>query len=199
MRKKNLVVALLLFLAGSSAYSQFSLQFAINRQDDSENRYIPRFSWRVPFEFPVTQEIRAGLVVKNNGIILDRSGNRHKMRAIAIAPQLGVSFGVKSLSLNLAGGVDYNFHYKEKFFPDKKRKDKEKLYREWFSERVNKFNPYLRMSVRKRHSNFSIFGEYLFNDFMNREFTETINAVTFKPYEHVNPLRFNLGIAFRSF
>ena len=39
-----------------------------------------------------------------------------------------------------------------------------------------------------------LYGEYFFREFLNRDFTETVNGVQVKPYENLSINRFNIGL-----
>ena len=78
-----------------------------------------------------------------------------------------------------AGGeAELMFHYKEKQFinGDKQRKSKE-----WFSDKVNLFNPSVFAGIQLP-GGMNVKFKYYLNDFLNQAYTETVGGVKTKPY-----------------
>jgi hypothetical protein len=199
---KNLILSLFtvfLFLTNTS-YSQ-TVQFANVELDGEALNNVPRIAWQLPMNFSAGRisdrmTLYTGAILKNEGVIYDLDGDRYKKRAISIGPSLGLKGELgDDIIYTLGFDLDYNFHYKEKFFPNKDRKQKQMTVREWGSNRVNKFNYCARVGVGMVNG-ICIFGEYYLNEFMNRDFQETIDEEEVKPYENLIINRFNIGISF---
>ena len=94
-------------------------------------------------------------------------------------------------SLGLGG--NYNFHYKEKNFPDKRRSKKIKAVREWESDRTNRFNLFISGGIGIWEGIY-LFGEYYFTELMNRDFVEIIDDVPVQPYKDLRISTFSIGI-----
>tara|TARA_Y100000766_G_C18676538_1_gene492614 strand:+ start:24 stop:638 length:615 start_codon:yes stop_codon:yes gene_type:complete len=192
---KNLILSLFtvfLFLTNTS-YSQ-TLQLANVELDGEALNNVPRISWQLPMSFSAGRisdrmTLYTGAMLKNKGVIYDLDGDRYKKRAISIGPCLGIK-GVlgDNIIYTLGFDLDYNFHYKEKI-------EKQMTLKEWGSNRVNKFNYCVRVGVGMVNGIY-IFGEYYLNEFMNRDFHETIDEVEVKPYENLIINRFDIGIGF---
>src|SRR5690606_29740217 len=87
-----------------------------------------------------------------------------------------------------------NFHYKEKVFRNERRSQKEVLLREWGSQRVNRFNYFVRVGFGFRKG-FFLYTEYYFQNFLNSSFSHVVNGNVVKPYEGLEISRFNIGLS----
>ena len=118
------------------------------------------------------------------------------MRTWTIGPVANMVFKLKKTFILVGYGADYNFHYKERFFPNNQRKDSRIVATEWNSDRVNRFNHYARLGLGLK-SGIYLYGEYFFNEFLNQDFTEMENGVPVsQPYRGLEINRFNIGISF---
>ena len=180
-------------------FSKGQIQLASITQENQALDNIPRVSWSLPIATSLSRESSVlgaygGLTLKNGGVIYDYEGDRYKKRAISIGPEIGVLLG-NSFFLMAAVGFDYNLHYKEKIFPNQKRSEKQVVLREWWSNRVTKFNPHAKVGLGMREGLY-VYVDYYFSEFLNQDFTETINGVEIKPYHNLQANRFNIGIGF---
>ncbi len=169
----------------------------------------PRFTyfWNVGFNFNynVNKAIAlfTGVNIKNMGFIEKFTANDStvKRRVYTIGAPLGIKIG--NLRNNtfffLGGGVDLPFHYKEKGYVKRSKKDK---YNEWFSDRNASFMPYVFVGGSVKPGIF-LKVQYYPNNFMNPNFTGTVPGTnlpaTAKPYAFydVNLLLFSVGIDMR--
>jgi hypothetical protein len=83
------------------------------------------------------------------------------------------------------------FHYKEKLFVNGDKDDK---YNEWFSDRVNLFNPSVFAGFQFK-SGINIKAKYYLNDFLNQDYQEMIDGVPNFPYQNLNTRMFYISIA----
>ena len=199
--KKIFLIAALIFsiLFSSQSYAQF--QFASVKFNNQGQNNIPRISWSLPisvYKSKISKKATfiSGMVIRNEGVIYDLQGDRFKKRAIAIGPTIGIVGKIgEGMIYSLGLGLDYNLHYKEKTFVDKERKQKEVTLKEWGSNRVNKLNYSAKIGIGSSKGLY-VYGEYFFREFLNRDFTETVNGVETKPYENLSINRFKIGIGF---
>lgn len=129
-----------------------------------------------------------GIKLKNEGIRYELNDNHYLMRSLSLGSEAGFVFQISdNRSLSTLLGLDYNFHYKEKFNSDI-------IVSEWISKRVPIFSPYFRVGFGGGF--IRIFGEYYFMNFINSNFKKKINGKEVKPYEHLKITRFNAGLSF---
>ena len=111
---------------------------------------IPRFSafFHVAQQYHVNfarfAGIYTGLGIRNIGMINNLNDTlRIKQRAYGISIPLAIKLGnmEKRSYLALGAEAEYMFHYKQKVFVGEGRGDKDNKSSEWFSNRVNAFNP----------------------------------------------------------
>lgn len=199
--KKNfyLCAIMLAMFFTKNSYAQF--QFASVKFNNQGQNNIPRISWSLPFsvyksKISENATFVSGLVLRNEGVIFDYQGDRFKKRAISIGPSVSIVGRIgEGMIYSIGLGLDYNFHYKEKTFVDKERKQKEVTLKEWGSNRVNKINYSAKVGIGSSKGIY-VYGEYFFREFLNRDFTETVEGVETKPYENLSINRFNIGIGF---
>jgi len=191
------VLALSVFLVLPASAQLFQLT-TVSENGQSLNS-VPRFTWRLPFNSKLldigeNSRMFGGILLKNEGLIYDRNGNRFKHRNISLGPNLGVMLHIKKqFNYVISYGADINLHYKEKVFVNGDRQEKEVRVSEWTSGRVSRFNHFIQTGFTLS-DNVYLFGEYYFNDFFNQDFTETVNGVETQPYRNLEVSRFNLGL-----
>lgn len=192
-------VCLLVVFAGTQANAQ-GLQFGIIKDNGQTLRNIPRFSWSIPFylkkRLGPNIAFHSGLILKNQGVIYDQGGDRLKKRLITLGPEIGITGLIDgTLVYKFGFGLDYGIHYKEKVFPNGVRRDKVVTVSESWSNRVRQLNLSLSAGIGIVPG-IMIYGEYFLFDFMNKDFTETINGTVVRPYQNLDITRFNIGITF---
>lgn len=203
MKKQFLLLVLFLLVSSFGLKAQLAFQFADVSRNGSSLSNIPRFSWMIPLSYEIAEiskgfHFNGGVLLKNDGVIFEENGDRFKYRVISIGPEIGFFANLGQSKLVLSGdyGFDFALHYKEKVFPNGERSDKEILTREWFSNRPNRLNHYVRIGIGTEDGLF-MFGQFYLRDFLNTGFQETIDGVTTQPYEGLAIQRFHLGISFR--
>ena len=107
-----------------------------------------------------------GFGIKNIGMI-NRFSNQDinfKQRAYAVSLPLAIKFGSvqKEQFFALGGELNFLFHYKEKFLYD----DTKIKRSEWFSSKVNAFQPAVFLQIKYFKSQAITF-KYFLNDFLN--------------------------------
>lgn len=202
--KKQITLLVFFLLVGTfSLKAQLAFQFADVSRDGSSLSNIPRFSWMIPLSYEIAEVsegflFNGGVLLKNDGVIFEENGDRFKYRVISIGPEIGFMTNLGKSKLVLSGdyGFDFALHYKEKVFPNGERSDKEVLTREWFSDRPNRLNHYVRVGVGTENGLY-MFGQFYFREFLNTGFQETIDGAATRPYEGLVIQRFHLGISFK--
>jgi hypothetical protein len=164
-------------------------------------RWSPVFNFgtNLNWDFANSAGIFAGWNVRNIGLITRDSvlqDDRFKRRVYMLGVPLGLKFGNMDKRFFYFGGeVGFPFHYKEKFFPDGKRKDKEKDS-EWFSERATQLTTavFAGFHFKKR---FSIKAQYFINNFFNPDYTTTnAQGQQIKPYANYSANVFFITFGF---
>jgi len=176
------------------------IQFAsINFNGETINN-IPRLSWVIPLRgriSSINKQINTigGLVFKNEGVIYEIDSNRIKHRNLVIAPEFGISFIIKERYLfNASFGIDYNFHYKEKFVEGGLRKNTMTVDTGWNHAKTSIFNPYSRLVIGFKNG-VSILYEHYFIPYLNKDFrTVNENGIPSFPYAELYVSKFNLGL-----
>ncbi|HET8573190.1 MAG TPA: hypothetical protein VFL76_04895 [Edaphocola sp.] len=135
-----------------------------------------------------------GLNIKNIGFI-EKSGDvTIKRRDYTIGLPLGLKIGDLAYGsyVLVGGGIDFPFNYREKTFT--KRSDKTK-FNEWFSNRVPAAMGYVFLGAHL-NPGIALKLQYYPGNFLNPDFTETTNGITYKPYAgyKVNLLVLSLGL-----
>lgn len=137
----------------------------------------------------------SGLSVRNVGFIADDPTDasiRKKFRTYNIGIPLGVKIGNLSNKFLFVGyELEIPVHYKEKTFINEDKEEKDDI---WFSSRVNTINHSLMAGFQLPYGATLKFKYYLTN-FFNKDYEQTENGVTFKPYENsdVNIFYFSLS------
>ena len=136
---------------------------------------IPRFSafFHAAQQFHVNfarfAGVYTGLGIRNIGMINNLNDTlRIKQRAYGISIPLAIKLGnmEKRSYLSLGAEAEYMFHYKQKVFVGEGRGDKDNKSSEWFSNRVNAFNPGVFVEFNFGKSGYFRLKYYL-NDFLN--------------------------------
>lgn len=137
----------------------------------------------------------SGLSVRNVGFIADDPSDasiRKKFRTY----NLGIPFGVKIGNLSnkflfVGYELEIPIHYKEKTFINEDKEEKDDI---WFSSRVNIINHSLMAGIQLPYGATLKFKYYLTN-FFNKDYTQTVDGITSKPYANsdVNIFYFSLS------
>lgn len=136
---------------------------------------IPRFSaflhvaQQYHVNFARFAGVYTGLGFRNIGMINNLNDTlRIKQRAYGISIPLAIKLGnmEKRSYLALGAEAEYMFHYKQKVFVGEGRGDKDNKSSEWFSNRVNAFNPGVFVEFNFGKSGYFRLKYYL-NDFLN--------------------------------
>jgi hypothetical protein len=157
--------------------------------------YVLNFGFNLNYDFSKHAGLFTGIGIKNIGFIEKVQDSTIKRRVYTIGIPLGIKFGnLQSRNFGfIGGGIDMPFNYREKGFV--KRNKKEKMS-EWFSDRNETFMPYVFAGLSVKPG-ITAKIQYYPGDFLNTDFKETKNGVTYKPYayfEKLNLLTLSIGI-----
>jgi hypothetical protein len=145
----------------------------------------------------------SGLGVRNVGYIYDdytdpQTGDieKKKFRNYNIGIPVGIKIGNMD-GLFVYGGYEIEFPlaYKEKTFQNEIKEDK---FVVWFSNRVPSLYHTFMAGIQFPYGASLKFKYYLTN-FHNKDFTETVNGVQYKPYENLNANVFYISLCFDLF
>ena len=177
-------------------------------EDSMNATQIPRatfwFNFSEYFHFDVAESFGffVGIGIENIGYIAqynDSLNTKAKYRSYMATMPIGFkvgNFDKDNPTFFFAGGaVSLPFHFKEKIFYDDK---KDLIFKEWFSSRTNFFQPSAFVGVTFPNK-MSLKVQYYFENFMNSGFTDNVNGVVFKPYNHItqsNIIAVTLGGSF---
>lgn len=209
MKKVYLSFATILFIFLLNIHNvnaQFSFQFgSVSDEFGTDYTTVPRIGWSIDMgrtslaRLSDNSMISFGLAFMNKGFIFDTETDRFKHRNWSLNPNIGLTFMLGNGSnildkhwLSFFYGVDVNFHYKSKIFPNKERGEKEVVHSEWFSDRVNPLMHSFGFTFLFNNG-LLLHGTYYFGDFFNEDFEETIGGVTIKPYQGFSVNRFEIG------
>lgn len=153
---------------------------------ESSPNPIPRFSafFHVGTQFHMNVNngfgFYTGLGLRNVGMINRLSDSiRVKQRAYAVALPVALKLGNMGRKSYLALGAEaeYFFHYKQKTFVGSGRGDKREKSSQWFSNRVNPFNPSVFIEMNFGRGHYFRFKMYL-DSFLNNgvEQSYTVNG-----------------------
>ena len=195
-------IALLLLLGGIfNTIAAQKLHFASITDNGEKLNNIPRFSIGIPFTFNLNKNadkflMHGGGTLKTEGVTFNRDADKIKMRTWTIGPVINFILKQEKTFILLGYGADYNFHYKERLFPNSTREGLTTLHTEWNSDRVKRFNHYARVGFGVKQGAY-IYAEYFFDEFLNQGFTEVNDmGQTIMPYNGLEINRFNIGISF---
>lgn len=170
-----------------------------NGQDISPNlRWSPVFNWQVFSNHDFNQHVGLfyGLAIRNVGFIYDvpQSDTMKKHRTYNIGIPIGLKLGNLSKDMFLYGGYEFEmpFHYKEKTFVNKDKKDdKVSVY---FPNQVEWYTQSVFVGVNFKYGA-NIKFKYYLNNFFNKDYTE--NGV--KPFADFNVNVFYVALQFNPF
>jgi len=167
-------------------------------------RFTVWFNFNEYFHFDVAKSFGffVGIGVENIGYIAQFNDSlntkvkyRSYMATIPIGFKIG-NFSEKKPTFFFAGGaVSVPFHFKEKIFHNDKR---DLVFKEWFSSRSTLLQPSAFVGFTFRNK-MSLKVQYYFENFMNRDFTDNVNGIDLKPYDHIvqsNIIAVTLGGSF---
>lgn len=139
-----------------------------------------------------------GLSIRNQGFIYDVPGDslnrRYKFRTYNVGIPVGFKVGRMNHGLAFFGyELELPFNYKEKFFENEKKEDK---FNVWFSDRNESFYQSVFVGYQGPGS-VTLTVRYYLTNFHNKDFQETKDGVTTKPYAglNCNILAVSLGYA----
>lgn len=91
------------------------------------------------YDFTNNLGMYSGFGIRNIGFITEENGVKDKRRTYSFGIPLALKIGNFDKNFYLFGGGEYElfFHYKHKRFID----DTKKKYKDWFSDRTNRFVP----------------------------------------------------------
>ena len=162
-------------------------------------RFSPFFNAQGMVNYDLSEHfgLFSGLSIRNQGFIYkvpnDSVDVRYKFRTYNIGIPVGLKVGNMNRGLVYFGyELEFPFNYKEKEIISEK-KDK---FNVWFSDRTEKLFQSVFLGFQgPGRTNLTV--RYYLTNFHNKDFQETENGVTTKPYAgfNVNLLTFSLGYA----
>jgi len=213
-RQITFIIALLIFSAfGANAQTKqvystsggeliFSFADINNQGDETGNimRFSPFFNLQTNINYDVNNSfgLYTGLAIRNVGFIYDvpNSSTRMKYRNYTLGIPVGIKVG-KMDGAFVYGGYEIEFplNYKEKTFENEVREDK---FNVWFSDRCPAFYNTVFLGVNLPYGANLKFKYYL-TSFHNKDFEETKDGVTTKPYEFLESNVFYFALSFDLF
>lgn len=211
--KRILTIAAVLFFAASysasaqskvyrSSGGELIFSFAdVKAPGEVDVRNIPRFSGFFHFQslwnYDPTDAVGffSGVSMRNVGIITEPADTfKLKQRSYALGVPIGIKLGSmdKKFFVFAGGEAEMMLHYKEKHFVNG---EKVKKKSEWFSDKVNMFNPSLFAGIQLPGGANIKFKYYLL-DFLNPDYTETVNGVKVKPYAGMKSQMMYVSVGF---
>ena len=163
-------------------------------------RFTAFFNFGINANFDFNKRIGLfwGLNIKNIGFIeqYDKLDSTVIRRSYTFGIPLGLKIGNIRYGnyVLVGGGVDFPFNYREKGFVN--RNDKTK-FNEWFSSRTPAVSPYVFLGAHLRPG-FVFKLQYYPANFLNPDFTTTVNGLDVQPYKgyKVNLLLLTFGFDF---
>jgi hypothetical protein len=165
------------------------LSFSTVKRSGQSVSTIPRFTTffnfgtNVHYDFTNNIGVFTGFNVKNIGLIMKDSANtRYKRRLYTLGIPVGIKLGNMNNGNFFFAGAEAGLavNYKEKKFVNGDKKDK---FNEWFSDRTPKILPSVFAGIRTKGVNLKF--QYYLNDFLNSNFSESVNGVTSTPYRNL--------------
>lgn len=195
MRKQILI--LILIIVPFSVFAQLSL----SKITEGEKTYtkVPRFSmdYGIPINISgpyavLTSEavnLETGIFISNNGFAYDDTDLRHIHRVVGINIPIRVNAIMKN-KIYIGAGHNFNFpfHYKHTTFTARSREDKSIVTKEYFSDRVSKFYPYMEISAGISFHGFGRFSirlQTFYMNFFNAAYTQSVNNIDIMPYQNL--------------
>ena len=190
------VLALFIFLSGFTGYGQkktytstgIEFIFSFANIDSSGQKFsnTVRFTGFLNLQQWIHLDISnniglfSGIAIRNVGFIFDHQNTSTKMRSYALGFPVGIKIGDFKENFYFYGGgeLEWMFHFKRKEFIN----DRKIVFSEWFSNRTNPLAPSVFAGIQFPKG-WNIKFKYYLTDFLNKDFTETINGVTIKPYK----------------
>jgi hypothetical protein len=173
-----------------------------NGVDISSNlRWSPVFNIQIYSNHDFSQHMGLfyGIAMHNVGFIYDvpQSDTLKKHRTYNIGIPIGIKLGNLGKDMFLYGGYEFEmpFHYKEKTFVNKDKKDKISVY---FPQQVNWFTQSVFFGLNFR-GGANIKFKYYLNGFFNKDYTETVNGVKVKPFANFDAQVFYIALQFNPF
>lgn len=168
----------------------------------SNLRWSPVFNWQVFSNHDFTQHVGLfyGLAIRNVGFVYDipQSDTLKKHRTYNIGIPIGIKLGNLGTGAFLYGGYEFEmpFHYKEKTFVNKDKKDKISVY---FPNQVDWYTQSVFVGVNfKRGLNIKF--KYYLDEFFNSDYTETdASGNKIKPFADFNAHVFYFALQFNPF
>lgn len=116
-----------------------------------------------------------------------------KRRSYSLGIPIGFKVGKMNNGAFFFAGVEPElmFHYKEKLFVNG---DKDNKYNEWFSDRVNLFNPSVFAGIQFK-GGVNLRFKYYLENFMNQDYEEMIDGRVNLPYQNLDTRLFYISIA----
>jgi len=159
-------------------------------------RFSPFFNAQVMLNYDLSSHfgLYTGLSIRNQGFIyqVPDSAVRFKFRTYNLGIPVGFKVGNMNHTLFYGGyELELPFNYKEKRFENEKKEEK---FNVWFSDRNSTFYQSVFFGVQGP-GGATLTVRYYLTNFHNKDFTETNNGVTTKPYAKLNAnvLAFSLG------
>ncbi len=147
----------------------------------------------VHYNFIRTNNVTAytGLNVVNMGVSL-KDSVKHTYRYLGIGIPLAVRFhdSERKFNVELGGGVDIPFHFKEKHYYDEDKEKDSKFY----SEQLNPIQPYVFAAIGFQFMQIRF--RYFTGEFFNKDYTVSINSVEVKPYAGIKCQPFEIALVF---
>jgi hypothetical protein len=169
----------------------------------SNLRWSPVFNWQVFSNHDFTQHFGVfyGIAIRNVGFVYDvpQSDTLKKHRTYNIGIPIGIKLGNLDKGNFLYGGYEFEmpFHYKEKTFVNKDKKDdKISVY---FPNQVNWYTQSVFVGVNFK-GGLNVKFKYYLNEFFNANYTETdASGNKVKPFSDFNAHVFYFALQFNPF
>ena len=169
-------------------------------EEGSIIRFSPVFNFQNMINYDVGKSfgLFSGLTFRNVGFIYEAPNTNIKKKYRTY--NLGIPIGVKIGKMNgffLYGGYELEipFNYKEKTFEGG---DKMEKFNVWFSDRTTSIQEAVMVGVQFPQGGNIKFKYYLTN-FFNKDFSETINGVTSRPFQNFDVNVFYISLNFDLF
>lgn len=176
------------------------LQMALIDRFGSSKISTPRFSWFLNAgshfnkDLSKSAAIFTGLVIRNMGFVLKEGGWTTKHRIYALSVPLGLKLGnLKKGHLIVGGAVDLPFHYKEKYWYERKNKVKKS---EWFSKKTKSVLPNAYLGYVTQ-SGMTLKGTFYPTNFMDEAYYNSSKLFTISLGTDVNRLLRNGTVEFK--
>lgn len=173
----------------------------INGNEVGSNlRWSPFFNYQIIRNTDINNHVGffRGIALRNVGFIYDIPGtdSLKKHRTYNLGIPLGIKIGNLN-SLFIWGGYEFEipFVYKEKTFVGEKKTDKFEI---WFSNRHNWYTQSLFLGINFPRG-FNIKFKYYLDNFFNKDYSETVNGISIKPFANFDAHVFYIAIDYEVF